>query len=158
MAGRPITRSLICRDLTIAAPLHRLGSRTGTGKTWRAHSVACVRYHYHLPNFAQGHDWLTLTQAAQQLAVSATVVKRGIAQGLLPARHVVPYAPWIIPRTDLTLPAVQAAVQAVRLGRRQRGCPPGAPEWPARAASPGGAEQAARRAETRSAQRLAGAQ
>jgi DNA invertase Pin-like site-specific DNA recombinase len=150
--------SKICRDLTIAATLNRLGYRTGTGKTWRAHSVACVRYHYRLPNFAKGHDWLTLTQAAQQLEVSATVVKRCIAQGLLPARQVVPYAPWIIQRTDLTLPAVQAAVQAVRLGRRQRGCPPGAPAWPDRAASPGGAAQAAGRAETRSSQRLAGAQ
>jgi hypothetical protein len=33
--------------------------------------VACVRYHYRLPNVAKGHDWLTLTQAAQQLGVSA---------------------------------------------------------------------------------------
>jgi hypothetical protein len=31
-------------DRTIAATLNRLGYRTGTGKTWRAHSVACVRY------------------------------------------------------------------------------------------------------------------
>lgn len=78
--------SKVCRDLTIAATLNRLGYRTGTGKTWRAHSVACVRYQYRLPNFAKGHDWLTLTQAAQQLGVSATVVKRCIAQGTLPAR------------------------------------------------------------------------
>ena len=35
--------SKVCRDQTIAATLHRLGSRTGTGKTWRAHRVACVR-------------------------------------------------------------------------------------------------------------------
>ncbi len=150
--------SKICRDLTIAATLNRLGYRTGTGKTWRAHSVACVRYQYRLPNFAKGHDWLTLTQAAQQLEISATVVKRCIAQGLLPARQVVPYAPWIIQRTDLALPAVHAAVQAVRLGRRQQRCPPGAPECPDRAAPPGGAEPAAGRAETRSSQRLAGVQ
>ena len=35
--------SKVCRALTIAATLNRLGSRTGTGKTWRAHRVACVR-------------------------------------------------------------------------------------------------------------------
>ena len=127
---------------TIAATLNRLGYRTGTGKTWRAHSVACVRYHYRLPNFAKGHDWLTLTQAAQQLGVSATVVKRCIAQGTLPARQVVPQAPWIIQRTDLALPAVQAAVQGVRTGRRQRGLRPGQPEG--RQACPqAGAEHAA---------------
>ena len=117
--------SKVYRDLTIAATLNRLGYRTGTGKTWRAHSVACVRYHYRLPNFAKGHDWLTLTQAAQQLGVSATVVKRCIAQGTLPARQVVPQAPWIIQRTDLALPAVQAAVQGVRTGRRLPGLRPG---------------------------------
>jgi hypothetical protein len=33
-----------CRDLPIAAPLKRWGSRPGTGKPWRAHRVACVRY------------------------------------------------------------------------------------------------------------------
>ena len=103
--------SNVHRAFTIAATLNRLGSRTGTGKTWRAHSVACVRYHYRLPNFAKGYDWLTLSQAAQQLGVSATVVKRCSAHGTLPARQGVPQASWIIQRTDLALPAVQAAVQ-----------------------------------------------
>jgi len=132
--------SKVCRDLTIAATLNRLGYRTGTGKTWRAHSVACVRYHYRLPNFAKGHDWLTLTQAAQQLEVSATVVKRCIAQGTLPARQVVPYAPWIIQRTDLALPAVQAVVQGVHTGRHHRGRGPRQPEWPGQACVQAGAE------------------
>jgi hypothetical protein len=31
--------SKVCTDRTIAATLNRLGYRTGTGKTWRAHSV-----------------------------------------------------------------------------------------------------------------------
>ena len=58
--------SKVCRDWTMAATLNRLGDRTGTGHTWRAPSVASVRYHYRLPNVAKGHDWLTLTHAAQQ--------------------------------------------------------------------------------------------
>lgn len=58
--------SKVCRDLTIAATLNRLGYRTGTGKTWRAHSVACVRYQSRLPNVPKGTDWLTLSQAARQ--------------------------------------------------------------------------------------------
>jgi hypothetical protein len=45
------------------------------------------------------------------------VIKRCIAQGLLPARRVVPQAPWIIQRTDLDRVAVQAEVQRVRTGR-----------------------------------------
>ena len=71
--------SKVYRDLTIAATLTRLGERTGTGKPWRAHSVACVRSPYRLPNCTKGHDWLTRTQAAQQLGGSTTVVKRCIA-------------------------------------------------------------------------------
>ena len=126
--------SKVYRDFTMAATLNRLGSRTGTGKAWRAHSVACVRYHYRLPHFAKGHDWLTLKQAAQHLGVSATVVKRCIAQGALPARQVGPQAPWIIQRTDVALPAVHVAVQGVRMGRRPPGCRPGPASPPAGAA------------------------
>ena len=143
--------SKVSRDLTIAATLNRLGYRTGTGKAWRAHSVACVRYHYRLPNFAKGHDWLTLTQAAQQLGGSATVVKRCIAQGTLPARQVVPQAPWIIQRTDLALPAVQATVQGVHLGRRPLGFRPGPASPPA-----GAAPAATAPAETRSPKLVSG--
>ena len=110
--------SKVCRDLTTAATLNRLGYRTGTGKTWRAHSVASVRYQYRLPNFPKGKDWLTLRQTAEQLEVSETVVKRLITQGTLPASQVVPSAPWIIRRTDLDLAAVHAEVQAV-----QASCP-----------------------------------
>src|SRR5262245_14930728 len=112
--------SKVCRDLTIAATLNRLGYRTGTGKTWRAHSVACVRYQYRLPNFAKNTDWLTLSQAARQLGVSATVLKRLMGQGLLPARQVVPSAPWIIQRADLDCATVRAEVQAVHTGRARR--------------------------------------
>lgn len=105
--------SKVCRDLTIAATLNRLGYRTGTGKPWRAPSVAGVRYQYRLPNFPKEKDWLTLAQAAQQLGVSATLLRRLLRQGTLPAYQVVPLAPWIIQRTDLELAAVQTAVQAV---------------------------------------------
>jgi DNA invertase Pin-like site-specific DNA recombinase len=109
--------SKVCRDQTIAATLNRLGYRTGTGKTWRTHSVACVRYQYRLPNFPKEHDWLTLEQAAAQLGVSATVIRRLIAQGTLPASQVVPTAPWIIYASDLKLLAVETEVQAVQVGR-----------------------------------------
>ena len=132
--------SKVCRDLTIAATLNRLGYRTGTGKTWRAHSVACVRYHYRLPNFAKGSDWLTLTQAAQQLGVSATVIKRCMAQGILPAHQGVPYAPWIIQRTDLALPAIQAVAQGVRTRRHPRSFHLRQPAGPSQAGAPTGAD------------------
>ena len=147
--------SKVCRDLTIAATLNRLGYRTGTGKTWRAHRGACVRSHSRLPHVAQGPAWLTLTQAAQQLGGRATVVKRCMAQGILPARQVVPYAPWIIQGTALALPAVQAVVQGVRTGRHQRRLRQ--PAGPGQAGAPAGAEPVvAAPGETHRLQRLSG--
>jgi DNA invertase Pin-like site-specific DNA recombinase len=126
--------SKVCRDATTAATLNRLGYRTGTGKAWRAHSIASVRYQYRLPNFAKGKDWLTLKQVAKQLGVSDTVVKRLITQGTLPASQAVPLAPWVICRADLDLRAVQSEVQAIRamgLRSRRRLVPPDfAPEAP----------------------------
>jgi hypothetical protein len=109
--------STVCRDWTTAATLNRLGDRTGTGKPWRAHSVARVRYQSRLPNFPKGKDWLTLRQPAEQLEGSETVVKRLSTQGTLPASQVVPLAPWMIRRADLDLAAVYAAVQAVQASR-----------------------------------------
>jgi excisionase family DNA binding protein len=134
--------SKVCEDRTLAATLNRLGYRTGTGKPWRAHHVACVRYQYRLPNYPKGKDWLTLTQAAAQLGVSKTVVTRLLAQGTLPASQVVPQAPWILQRSDLDLPAVQAEVQTVRSGRRPR-LLPGPSEVPMDSSHEGGDVDAA---------------
>jgi hypothetical protein len=52
--------------------------------------------------------------------------KRCIAQGTLPARPVVPQAPWSSQRTALARPAVQAAVQGGRTRHRQAGTQAGA--------------------------------
>jgi hypothetical protein len=128
--------STVCRDATIAATLNRLGYRTGTGKAWRAHSIASVRYQYRLPNFAKGKDWLTLKQAAQALGVSENVVKRLITQGTLPASQAVALAPGVIRRADLELRVVQSDVQSVQargLRPRRQPAPSGSsPETSAR--------------------------
>jgi hypothetical protein len=134
--------SKVCRDQTSAATLNRLGYRTGTGKTWRAHSVAWARYQYRLPHFPKEHDWLTLAQAAAQWGVSATVIRRLIAQGMLPASQVVPSAPWLIHASDLQLLAVQTEGQAVQGGRRQPGRRPGQSTFPGSASPQAGDEQA----------------
>jgi excisionase family DNA binding protein len=112
--------SKVCTDQATAATLNRLGYRTGTGKTWRAHSVAQLRHYHRLPNYEKGTDWLTIEQSAAALGVSHTVVRRLIAEGTLPATQVVPRAPRIIARESLSLPGVQAAVKAVHEGRQLR--------------------------------------
>jgi hypothetical protein len=107
----------ICQDKTIAAILNRLGYKTGQEKTWNASRVAGLRgYHKIAPFQKQDDGWVTQEEAARELQVSNTVVKRLIRERVLPAKQVVKCAPWIIERKDLLLPAVQAQVQAARRG------------------------------------------
>jgi DNA invertase Pin-like site-specific DNA recombinase len=108
----------VCPDKDIAAILNRLGHKTGQEKNWNAHRVAGLRGYHEIGPF-QGQDgWVTQQQAARELKVSDTVIKRLIREGVLPATQVVTFAPWIIDRKDLQLPAVQAQVEAVHCGRR----------------------------------------
>ncbi|HEY5547756.1 MAG TPA: recombinase family protein [Gemmatimonadaceae bacterium] len=110
--------SKICDDKAIAVVLNRLGYRTGQGQTWRIHHVWNVRHGRQLPNYRHTGEWLTLEATALELGVSNTVIKRLIAEKVLPATHVVDYAPWVIKRTDLQLPALQARIQAVHHGHK----------------------------------------
>ena len=51
-------------------------------------------------------------------------------RGGLPATHVVEYAPWVITRTDLQRPTVQARIQAVHQGHQLPRTIPGQDELP----------------------------
>lgn len=112
--------SKVTSDQAIAATLNRLGMQTGGGKTWRLHSVYNARYIHRLTNHRQENAWVTIEQAAKELGVSHTVIRRLIREGTLPARQVVESTPWIIDRDSLSLEPVQIAVAAVRSGRQLR--------------------------------------
>jgi len=106
----------ICQDKTIAAILNRLGYKTGQEKTWNASRVAGLRGYHKIASFQTQADWVTQKEAARELQVSDTVVKRLIRERVLPAKQVVKFAPWIIDKKDLLLPAVQQQVEATRRG------------------------------------------
>jgi DNA invertase Pin-like site-specific DNA recombinase len=108
----------VCPDKSIAAILNRLGYKTGQEMTWNATRVVGVRWYHKIVGFQKQEGWVTQDQAARELQVSDTVVKRLIRERILPATHVVEFAPWVIKREDLGLPAVQQQVNAVRSGRR----------------------------------------
>jgi Helix-turn-helix domain len=105
----------VCPDKAIAAILNRLGYKTSQEMTWNASRVAGVRWYHEIVGFQKKDGWLTQDQAARGLQVSDTVVKRLIRDGVLPVTHVVEYAPWVIERKDLALPAVQEQVNAVTI-------------------------------------------
>ena len=106
----------ICQDKTIAAILNRLGYKTGQEKTWNASRVAGLRGYHKIAPFQNQDGWITQEEAARELQVSDTVVKRLIRERVLPAKQVVKFAPWIIEKNDLLLPAVQQQVKAARRG------------------------------------------
>jgi len=106
----------ICQDKTIAAILNRLGYKTGQEKTWNASRVAGLRGYHKIAPFEKQDSWVTQEEAARELQVSDTVVKRLIRERVLPAKQVVKFAPWIIDKKDLLLPAVQQQVKAARRG------------------------------------------
>jgi excisionase family DNA binding protein len=92
--------------------------------------VVNLRHYHRLPNYEKGVAWLTVEQAATALRVSHTVIRRLSAEGTLPSTQVVPRAPRIIARESLSLPGVQAAVEAVHQGRQLRKPTPGQHEFP----------------------------
>ena len=112
----------VCADGMIAATLNKLGCRTGRGHRWIAARVASLRVRNRIPARSQdkARTWLTLEEAAEELGVATTTVRRLIRREVLPATQVVAHAPWVIERVNLDLPQVRDAVQAARQGRRHR--------------------------------------
>jgi hypothetical protein len=59
-----------------------------------------------------------MRQAAETLGTSDASVRQLTEQKTLPARQVVKFAPWMIERAHLMLPAVHRAVRLIQTGRR----------------------------------------
>jgi excisionase family DNA binding protein len=106
-------------DPHIARILNRLGYRTGAGHAWTQSRVSGLRSHHRIPAFDRRVDrdaLLTMADAATQLGISATTVRRMITRGLLPATQPVREAPWAIRGEDLDLETVQLTVAAIKRG------------------------------------------
>lgn len=113
--------ALVCEDTSIVSILNRLGYRTGNGNTWTEKRVQHVRHTSGFPVCPPPDQrlWITMQQAAATLRVSEMVVRRLIAQKILPAKQIVKFAPWMIERIHLELPAVRKEIRRVHEGRRQ---------------------------------------
>lgn len=106
----------VCDDEAIAAVLNRLGYRTGQGNSWRVSRVVSFRHTHGIAAFTKREGWLTLQAAVQALQISERTVKKLIKRGILAAKQVVRFAPWVIEATALQEPAVQAAVRSIKAG------------------------------------------
>jgi hypothetical protein len=99
----------VCNDAAIVAILNRLRYRTGAGNTWTESRVQHLRHTNQIPACppAGERPSLTMTQAAEQLKVSSMVIRRLIAQKILPARQIIKHAPWVIERKALDLDVIR---------------------------------------------------
>jgi hypothetical protein len=112
--------ALVCEDTSIVSILNRLGYRTGNGNTWTEKRVQHVRHTNGFPACTPPDQrlWITMQQAAAAVRVSEMVVRRLIAQRSIPAKQIVKFAPWMIERAHLELPAVRKEIRRVHEGRR----------------------------------------
>lgn len=112
--------ALVCEDSAIVSILNRLGYRTGNNNTWTEKRVQHVRHTKGYPACPPPEQrcWITMQQAAAALSVSDAVVRRLVMRKTLPAKQIVKFAPWMIERAHLELPAVHRAVRLVHTGKR----------------------------------------
>ncbi len=92
-------------DKLIAATLNRAGKVTGRGHGWAQSRVCSLRNHHQIDVYREGERQergeMTLDEAAEVLAISASSVRRLIQEGRLPAQQFCKGAPWIIKMDDL---------------------------------------------------------
>jgi hypothetical protein len=113
----------IAGDDLIAGLLNRNSLKTGYGNRWTRERVTSLRSHHKIPIHSQqvrdSEGWMTLTQAAAALAVSAKTLRLAAERGELETLHPLSDGPWIFNRTALETDAVR------RLAQRTRNTPAG---------------------------------
>jgi hypothetical protein len=103
----------IWSDEHVAATLNRMGLRTGQALTWTRRRVESYRRTHGIRAYAPARgdgEWLTMRDAAKTLGVTNHVMYGLIQSGVLPARQVMPDAPWQIRTEDLQTPEVKRAL------------------------------------------------
>ena len=104
-------------DEQIAMTLNRLGLRTGAGNGWSGARVHSFRCYHQLPAYEavpSESTTMTLQQAAEQLGVSSTTVRRLIRNQQLAAKQVIAGGPWEVPVEALRNAHVQRKVEKIK--------------------------------------------
>jgi DNA invertase Pin-like site-specific DNA recombinase len=108
----------ITDDINIARILNRCGLKTGAEQNWNQARVKWLRQANDISAFSERRaatlDAINLRQAAKQLQISPDAVLRLIKSGVIAAKQIVRYAPWVIPRAELEKNPVCAAVASIK--------------------------------------------
>ena len=112
-------------DRQLAVTMNRMRCKAPGGETWTAVRVEQLRERLKIPAFdpdAPRPETISADEAAQRLGISIGSLHRLIREGRLPARQLLPSAPWQIPAEALDTEAVQIGVQEI-IARRPRNYP-----------------------------------
>ena len=108
----------IAGDDLIAGLLNRNSLKTGYGNRWTRERVTSLRSHHKIPVYSQqvreSEGWMTLTQAAATLAVSAKTLRLAAERGEVEAQHPLADGPWIFKRTALETDAARRLARPIR--------------------------------------------
>jgi hypothetical protein len=117
-------RVLVCiaDDTLIAGLLNRNKLITGHGNRWTRERVTALRSHHKIPvhsrQVRQREGWMTLTQAAKVLSISAKTLRLAAERGAIDAQHPLADGPWIFNRTAIETKAASVTTQHPRRSRR----------------------------------------
>jgi hypothetical protein len=117
----PLIKKLaICaNDTQITRVLNRLQRKTTEGRTWTKYEVMQFRQANNIPAFSQAEydkrGWRDLSTAAKELGINIMSVKKLIQQKIIAAEQVVPYAPWMIAKSELSKPAIRRLAEKIKL-------------------------------------------
>ena len=108
----------IAGDDLIAGLLNRNSLKTGYGNRWTRERVTALRSHHKIPVYSQqvreSERWMTLTQAAATLAVSAKTLRLAAERDEVEAQHPLADGPWIFKRAALETDAARRLAQRTR--------------------------------------------
>jgi hypothetical protein len=105
----------IADDAFIAGLLNRNKLTTGHGNRWTRERVTALRSHHKISIYSrQARDsegWMTLTQAAKALSITAKTLRLAAERGEIVAQHPLSDGPWLFNRTAVETPAAYAIAQ-----------------------------------------------
>jgi DNA invertase Pin-like site-specific DNA recombinase len=117
-------RVLVCiaDDALIAGLLNRNKLITGHGNRWTRERVTALRSHHKIPVYSRQvrdrEGWMTLTQAAKVLSITAKTLRLAAERGEIAAQHPLSDGPWVFNRTAIETQGANAIVERTRRSRR----------------------------------------
>ena len=109
-------------DEAIAGVLNKNNIRTGRGNRWMRSRVCSFRYKRGIAPYDEEsrkrEGWMTLTEAAEHLGVSALPLRKAIQRNELHALHPMPNGPWILQRSDIDTDNARAIAERIKQRRK----------------------------------------